>query len=347
MDNYNQLMAGLPDTYDKRPGLLPADMMKSLSLVLDRLNTKLETATALMDIDNLSGDQLTKFVLQRTGIIRNPATYATGFVTVTGKGTININDMFETAGGIQFRATQMAAVNGSTSVPVKCVQLGAIGNVPASQVTQIPVTLAGITAVTNTLPMVDGFDEETDESLRERYYLILQTPATSGNVYHYQLWARDVSGVGGAKVFPNSFGVNTVEVRIIDTNKLPASSGLVAAVQTYIDPDSTGLGSAVAPIGCKATILSADGKNITVSATVVKKGGYLDAVVIANISGAIRAYFRDVAFSDPYVSYARIGECVLNAEGVADYSNLKVNDNIVNVTLGDKEVPVLVGVNLV
>jgi uncharacterized phage protein gp47/JayE len=241
----------------------------------------------------------------------------------------------------------MVPVNGSASVPVKCVQLGAIGNVPASQVTQIPVTLAGITAVTNAFSMVDGFDEETDESLRERYYLVLQTPATSGNVYHYQLWARDVSGVGGAKVFPNSFGVNTVEVRIIDTNKLPASAGLVAAVQTYIDPDSAGLGSAVAPIGCKATILSADSKDITVSATIVKKGGYQDATIAATISEAIRAYFRDVAFNDPYVSYARIGECVLNAEGVADYSNLTVNGATVNITLGDKEVPVLVGVNFV
>ena len=32
--------------------------------------------------------------------------------------------------------------------------------------------------------LVDGFDEEDDDALRDRYYEALQEPATSGNVYH-------------------------------------------------------------------------------------------------------------------------------------------------------------------
>ena len=27
-------------------------------------------------------------------------------------------------------------------------------------------------------------------------------PATSGNVYHYMQWAREVAGVGDSKIFP-------------------------------------------------------------------------------------------------------------------------------------------------
>ncbi|MFH5182943.1 baseplate J/gp47 family protein [Paenibacillus sp. TAB 01] len=340
MDNYSKLMAGLPDTYDKRPGLLPADLMKSFSLLLDGLDGKLAGVEAQMDINNLAGDQLEQFVNQRTGLTRNPATYAIGTVTVTGTGVVNTGDIFETKSGIQYRATQTGTVSGSASIEVKCVLPGMAGNVPAGQVVQIPVTLPGITAVTNSAPMTDGFDAESDTSLRERYFLVLQTPATSGNVYHYKLWAREQAGVGDAKVYPLSFGPGTVEVRIIDQNKGAASPTLVDVVQNFIDPDSEGKGLGQAPIGAKCTVLSADAKLIDISVSAIKSAGATDSDVLTSIENSVSSYLKSIAFQAAAASYAKIGEAIISAEGVEDYSGLTVNGDIVNVPIGDKETPV-------
>ena len=57
-----------------------------------------------------------------------------------------------------------------------------------------------------------GEEEESDESLRERYLLKAQAPATSGNPAHYVIWAREVPGVGDANVIPVWNGPGTVKL---------------------------------------------------------------------------------------------------------------------------------------
>ena len=49
--------------------------------------------------------------------------------------------------------------------------------------------------------------------------VVLRTPATSGNVYHYVQWALEVAGVGHVKVFPRVQGVNTVSYTHLDVYK--------------------------------------------------------------------------------------------------------------------------------
>ena len=56
--------------------------------------------------------------------------------------------------------------------------------------------------------------------------------------------------------------------------------------------------------------------NVTFSADV-------DESTIESIKSNIRSYLRDVSFANGYVSYAKIGQTILNTDGVDDYSNLK------------------------
>lgn len=60
----------------------------------------------------------------------------------------------------------------------------------------------------------------------------------------------------------------------------------------------------------------------------------------------ITEYFKSIAFELNYVSYARIGTILLSADGVLDYSNLKLNGASVNIALNDEEIPVLGTVSL-
>lgn len=340
------LLSNVSDEFDKNEGYLIYDILNAASFGFKELSTKQSEIESKLNVENLSGDELEQFIYQRKGLERTPATYAKGSVTVEGQGTIEIGDLFETEHAVQFEATEQVEVNGSANVPIQCTAAGSAGNVPAAQITMMPVTLSGITAVTNSSPTTGGYEAESDESLLNRYYILTKTPPTSGNKYHYQQWALSVSGVGAAKIFPLERGENTVEIVVIDQNKKPAESELIQRVQEYIDPNSEGLGNGEAPIGARCYVVAATPLELTINVEVTKSTSVLDETVKTNIESSINAYLQEIAFSNPYVSFAKIGEAIISAEGVEDYANLTVNGGTSNISVGTKEVATLGGVTI-
>lgn len=336
------ILGNISDTYQKTIGFPTYDLTRAFALAIKSLGDDLLTAEAAADVDNMTGDALTKWCYQRKGIIRKAATYASGTVTiVTGTGSITTGDLFESAGGIQFAAMETKSVTDGDTVAIKAIAPGTSGNVVAGAVTLMPVTLQGLSVVTNGAAMTGGYDAESDDSLRARYYDAVLSPATSGNKNQYIAWAKSVSGVGGAKCYPLANGSNTVEVCIIDEDMQPASAELVAAVQEYIDPGITGIGEGVAPIGAFCTVTSATGLSINVSCVVTLAGGYDAETVLSNVTAAVREYLAGIAFNNSYVSYAKIANVVNDAEGVLDYTDLKVNGGASNIEVPDKSVAIV------
>lgn len=333
-----EILSNIPDTYQKTIGFEMWDFSRAVSVPLAGLLNNLDIVYGKNDVDNLSGDELTKWVLQRKGIVRKLATPATALLTVTGTFNIKAGDLFETPGGIQFKAIENTSVS---PVKVECLTAGSIGNVIVNSITIIPVTIPGVISVINEQPATGGYDQESDPDLRTRYYEACQAPATSGNVYHYKIWSKSITGVGDAKIFPLWNGDNTVKVVIINNNKLPADTALVSEVQEYIDPNSEGKGEGQAPIGAYCTVVSALAKNIDISVDITLSAGYtLDEAKI-NISNSLKSYLASIAFKQNYISYAKIGDGVINSEGVEDYTNLTVNSGIVNVSVVDTEIAIL------
>ncbi|WP_144932224.1 baseplate J/gp47 family protein [Paenibacillus sp. 32O-W] len=335
------MIDSVPDDYDKRPGSFIYDALAPAAEQFAKTDDSINVVKDKLSIENLSGNELAQRVKERTGIERKPATRAVGTVIVTGTGTIQIGDRFETAGGIQFRATESKDISGSGQVSIEAVKAGNSGNVAANTITLFPVTLAGFTAVTNPLPTMDGFEAESDADLLQRYYERIRTPATSGNKAHYLNWAKEVPGVGDAKIISLWNGPNTVKVLIIDSDKQPASDTIVSATQNYIDPDITGLGDGAAPIGAFCTVVSASGVDINVTVKITLAEGYTLQQAKDNISDSLTKYFKDIAFVEPIVSYARVGAAILESAGVEDYSGLQVNSGTENITIGNEEVAVL------
>ena len=68
------------------------------------------------------------------------------------------------------------------------------------------MAIAGIAAVTNDAPATGGYDEESDDELRERYYNDLRNPNNGGNQQAYIAWALSVPGVGRVRIFPQALG---------------------------------------------------------------------------------------------------------------------------------------------
>lgn len=329
----------ISDEYEKTPGYLLWDFSEAVGQEMDQQAENIAEVKNMLDVDNLSGNYLTKFVYQRKGVIRKKATYARGQIIVTGTGTVTKGDLFETPNGVQFSAAETVPVIDTGIVNIIAVQPGNTGVVGAGAITQMPVTIAGINGCSNAAPTHDGYDAESDDALRERYYIALRTPATSGNKYSYKSWALEVAGVGDAEVFPLGHGENTVDVVIINSDMLPASEQLVTDVQNYIDPDSAGKGEGAAPMGAHCYVSAATALEIDVTAKLTIAGDQ-DKVETA-VKTSIEAYLAGIAFSGTNVSYAQIGNGILDTEGVLDYENLTVNEGITNIGVPERHVAVL------
>ena len=277
------------------------------------------------------------------GIYRKSGDKASGYITFNGQAgaTILANTIVQTQTGLRYFTDSSAVIpNGFTSVKVKVTaeNIGSSYNKIANTITYLPIKLINITSITNEEAFENGYDVESDEDLYKRYILKLQTPATSGNIYHYQNWALEVTGVGDVKVFSetNLSGEHQngcVKIVIINSNKLGADTTLINNVLTHIEANR--------PIGCTPYVVSATEKSINVSVNIVLSDGYILDNVKTNIENKLIEYCKTIAFKQTYVSYAKIGSLILETEGVNDYGNLTINNTTTNITLGDIEIPVI------
>ena len=346
-DIQNEMLSNISDSYEKSKGYFLWDILKAISIRIKELLESLQDVANSLDVENLSGEKLERFIYQRTCIKRREASYAKGVITVNGNGSVNEGDFFETEGFVRFKATESAEVINTADIQIQAINPGISGNVPAQTITKMPITITGISSCVNNAVTSEGYEAETDADLLIRYYERLQMPATSGNVYHYKQWAKEVQGVGDAKVFPLWNGDNTVKVVIIDQNRLPASKELVDSVQEYIDPEITGKGEGEAPIGAFCTVVSAEGKEINISLKITLASGYEQETVKLSIKNSVSQYLKSIAFASDYLSYAVVGATILDVDGVIDYSDLTINGDIKNIECGAEEVMVIGSVELI
>lgn len=325
---------------------VPSDIQKSEgSFIYDALApAALELAQAYVELDNVLNlgfasttcGQYLDYRAVEHGINRKPATQASGQVTISGAtGTIiPAGSIFATGAGVHFASLAEAAVgdSGSITADIRTVDAGTRGNVPAGAITQIPVLIAGITAVTNASPTTGGTDQETDAALLERLLEKVRTPATSGNTAHYLQWAKSVSGIGDARIFPLWNGNGTVGVVLIDADKQPADPEIIADAAAYID--------SVRPIGATVTVDSAAALPVDIAAAVTLANGTVLADVQAAFETALAAYLKQIAFKQSYVSYAQVGTMIMNIPGVMDYTGLTLNGSTANIAVGNTQVAV-------
>ena len=284
---------------------------------------------------------------QVRGLTRLPATPSAGKVkfigqpgTVINAGTRVSTQSSANSSAIIFETAESGVINeqGEVTVSSVCTEAGMIGNVPAGVIVLMVEPVQGVASVTNPEPFTGGTDIEDDDTFRERILDAWRFPATSGNKAHYRLWAREVPGVGDAKVFPLWNGPGTVKVVIVDGNKRAANSELLDAVTTHIEE--------MRPIGATVTVASATEKQINITANVSLAGGYTIGQVQQLYEESVTNFLGKIVLVESYVSYAQLGKILLETPGVGDHANLLVNGSVANVLLGEEEIPVLGTVTL-
>ena len=340
---HNTMLSNIDDAYQKTEGFPTYDITRGEAFALLELWKKAEEIERKQNVDNLTGDELTRVVFQRKGTQRKVATKAMcNLRIVDGNGTIHEGDLFESESGIQYESLENKDVVNNSTVRIRCTKAGAIGNVPKGSITQMPITLAGINAVINDDAAKGGEDKEADDDLRERYYEELREPATSGNDYHYKQWAKEVEGVGEANVIALWNGNNTVKVIIINSDRKAANSDLIKRVQDYIDPESKGIGEGEAPIGAHCTVISAVEVPINIDVRGVQHTNTATkSTITTEITDTVTAYLKKIAFKQLYVSVAQISNIIIDSTGVTDYESVTVNGQVSKIDLTKEQVAVL------
>ncbi len=336
----SRLLSNINSEYDKTEGGFFYDAEMPVSIELEKSYKEQESIFDKGFADTATGTDLER-VVASCGIVRKPATKATSVVIITGTiGAVILKGDKVASDSINFIFTEDKIIDATlrVSVNVECEIEGVIGNVPVGAIKYFPITLAGLVSVANTNNISNGYNAELDKDLRIRYYEYVRTPATSGNKWHYRNWAKEVTGVGDAKVFPVWAGNGTVKVVIIDNNKQGASKELIDRVIAHIED--------VRPIGAIVTVISAIEKAINITAKGTLANGYNISNIQQEFLKILDNYLKDIAFEDTYLSYAKTGNILLNTPGVLDYSGLKINNGISNIGLQDEEIPIIGTVEL-
>lgn len=308
-------------------GTFNADMLTANAVEFEQVYAEISLMVEAIFADTSWGEYLTKRAAE-FGVVRKVAAAAIGTISLTGSAGSNIiqGSLFSTAQDIKFYTTEDATigVDGTTIVAIECGVAGAIGNVEAGTIINIPYSIPGVISCTNA-ETTDGYNEETDAALLERYLLKVRTPATSGNEYHYKEWALSVTGVGQAKVRSLWAGKGTVKVIIIDSNSNTASDNLIGNVSNYIE--------SVRPIGATVTVTSPDPLAIDIMADIT---GVADADTVKT---AVNTYFKSIGFKASCVSWTQIGKILLDTGTITDYSNLNLNGTSANVSISTEQLP--------
>lgn len=221
------------------------------------------------------------------GVVRVPAAFASGPVTVTGATGVVVpaGTQMQRSDGAAFATTADATlVGGMVDVPVAAMVPGAAGNAAAGTQIAFVQPVAGVASggTVAAAGVVQGADRETDDALRGRVLARIQQPPMGGALSDYRAWALQVPGVTRAWVYPLEAGVGTVVIRFVrdaDASLIPDVPE-VAAVQAYIDD--------LRPVCAQVTVLAPTAAPLNMTIALTPSTTAVKAAVAAELADVLQ-----------------------------------------------------------
>lgn len=367
-----EALSKVPDNVDKREGSIIRDALSPCCYEAAKHILYLADIIEQTYIETANGLWLDGRVIEG-GVTRDPATYAKKlgvFKTQLDEPCqISIGQSFSTVGDtiLNYTAVQVYANEDGDVVPgsyiMQCNTVGSVGNSYIGRIVPNDYIEKLASAEITTL-LYPGEEEESDDSLRERFLANLMKTAFGGNIAQYRQWAKEIPGIGGVQVYPVWAGGGTVKLSIIDTDYNSCSSEFCQTILEKFDPENsggeTGLGLGIAPIGHKVTVSTPLPRTINVSGKITLLPGYKLETLMSDIKAALENYLLSLREawenSDDENNYSvtvylgRINFAILNVKGVSSAYELKLNETDTDIKLTEtsslQEIPVLGTVSL-
>lgn len=367
-----EALSKVPDNVDKREGSIIRDALSPCCYEAAKHILYLADIIEQTYIETANGLWLDGRVIEG-GITRDPATYAKKlgvFKTQLDEPCqISIGQSFSTVGDtiLNYTAVQVYANEDGDVVPgsyiMQCNTVGSVGNSYIGRIVPDDYIEKLASAEITTL-LYPGEEEESDDSLRERFLANLMKTAFGGNIAQYRQWAKEIPGIGGIQVYPVWAGGGTVKLSIIDTDYNSCSLEFCQTILEKFDPENsggeTGLGLGIAPIGHKVTVSTPLPRTINVSGKITLLPGYKLETLLPQIKLALEEYLLSLRQawenSDDENNYSvivylgRINFAILNVKGVSSAYELQLNGTDTDIRLTEtsslQEIPVLGTVSL-
>lgn len=327
-------LSAVPSDVDKREGSMIYDALAAGCLEIYNLYNDMNYAFEQSFPDTAESEYLDMLAADR-GITRRGATAAVINVSFTGVD-VPIGTRFSIDGNTYF----VSSVNSDKTVyQLTCEQLGSEGNHASGSVLPID-DISGLKSASIIEISAAGEDEETDQSLRDRYSASVAAYTYGGNVSDYQETVDTMSGVGACKVVPAWQGGGTVLLILASGDYGAVSDDVLTSVKTALDPDDNGDGYGIAPIGHHVTVQSVTIEPVNFTVACTYKAGYTADGEKAAITSAISDYLAELAGtwesadkSALVVRRAQIESRVLGVIGIEDVTSVLINDAEKNYTL--------------
>lgn len=367
-----EALSKVPDNVDKREGSIIRDALSPCCYEAAKHILYLADIIEQTYIETANGLWLDGRVIEG-GVTRDPATYAKKlgvFKTQLDEPCqISIGQSFSTVGDtiLNYTAVQVYTNEDGDVVPgsyiMQCNTVGSVGNSYIGRIVPNDYIEKLASAEITTL-LYPGEEEESDDSLRERFLDNLMKTAFGGNIAQYRQWAKEIPGIGGVQVYPVWAGGGTVKLSIIDTDYNSCSSEFCQTILEKFDPENsggeTGLGLGIAPIGHKVTVSTPLPRTINVSGKITLLPGYKLETLMPDIKAVLENYLLSLREawenSDDENNYSvtvylgRINFAILNVKGVSSAYELKLNETDTDIKLTEtsslQEIPVLGTVSL-
>lgn len=328
---------GLQNPANRLEGGFCMDNAQAVSEELARLDLmEVKPIPDRVLLDTAEGEYLDRRALDYNET-RNPAEAAVGSLLFTGEPGVTIPIGTEVLyGSLVFETTAAARISaeGFCEVGARCQTEGTAGNVAANTITVLRMAIDGVKSVTNAAPFGGGTQAESDDSFRGRILEKIRQPITSGNRNHFIYWAKQVSGVGGAKCLGAEVcGPGKVRVIILSDQYAAPDDVILGNVKAHIEEERQ--------IGAAVTVVAATPKTAAVEIALVVASGYSLADIRQNIQAALQRYVDSVNredFNTPpawkdegrqsILSYYRIGDLIFGVEGVADIISYTLNNGL-------------------
>lgn len=285
--------------------------------------------------DEASGEYLDRHAAE-VGMQRRPGQKATVVITVTGTDGTQVpigTTFYAPEQGLCYHSTAEGSIQGGTAaIPAQAAEIGSAYNLPAGAICAMYINVAGIVAVSNEEAAQGGADPESDGDLYARYHLRRTLPITSGNKAHYVTWALEVPGVAHASCIPLWAGNGTVKVIIGGPGRTAVDESIRSACAVHIEEER--------PIGAAVTVESIRLRTLPLSASVTLMEGATGEEVQGQLQANVTALLRRLPFGETVtIPYSRFLACLLQCEGVADYSAFTVDGAASAVTLEAADAP--------
>ena len=252
------------------------------------------------------------------GVERKEAVAAVGTVRFTAGETVQEDRAIPegtvcmTAGLVRFETTREAAIRAgelTADVPVRALEPGAAGNIPAGAVVSMAVAPVGVASCTNPAPFAGGADGEDDESLRARVLDTFKRLPNGANAAFYQQGALSFDQVAAAAVIPRPRGVGSVDV-VVSTLAGQPDEDLLEALTAYFEERR----EIAVDVQVKATIP----RTVDLSLKIRPAAGLAFETVKERVEETVRGWF-DGRLLGQDILLARLGDLIYHCDGVDNY----------------------------